>query len=123
MMSKNELVQNATEPQYAITQTDDSIGIRNPEAVKKSLEIMSKFDYIPQYTQNISHYECQQCHTLFPVNTGKDCSCKFCSGNFCLRHRDVLNHNCRNITPNHQKYLMAKNAFKLKMKEMKHKIR
>ena len=98
-----------------------------PEIIKskkfeKSIEIISQFDYIiNENNEQFSHKLCEFCKNYFPIIEGKDYSCKQCNETFCLIHRESLNHKCEKLTPAFEKYLMAKNILKNRMRMIKSK--
>ena len=101
----------------------DSLIIRS-EALKKSIELISKFDYvIKDGDHKFTHNICNFCKNFFPTIQGKDYSCKSCGETYCAKHRQMLNHHCEKLTPAFEKYLLSKNLFKTKLKAMKNKIR
>ena len=109
----NEIISKNSRPQPIIIQT---------KAFKKSIEILSKFDYCNFFTDIHHKYSsqlCEYCNNNFPIIEGKDYSCKSCDKIFCFKHRNLLNHQCHNINPSYQKYLMAKNLVKNRMKLIK----
>ena len=74
--------------------------IVHTEALKKSIELISKFEYIihdgdKHYSQSI----CNFCKNFFPTLQGKDYTCKSCGETFCVKHRQMLNHQCKKMTP------------------------
>ena len=96
--------------------------IIDSEALKKSIEIISKYDYtLPNKEQNIEYKTCFLCKNEFPIIQGKKFSCENCGEIFCIKHRNVLNHHCIKLDPKLEKYLMAKNLFKDRIKMLKMK--
>lgn len=98
--------------------------IVHTEALKKSIELISKFEYIihdgdKHYSQSI----CNFCKNFFPTLQGKDYTCKSCGETFCVKHRQMLNHQCKKMTPAFEKYLQSKNLLRSKLKAAKNKIR
>ena len=98
-----------------------------PEIIKskkfeKSIEIISQFDYIiHENNEQFSHKLCEFCKNYFPTIEGKNYTCKLCNETFCLIHRESLNHKCEKLTPAFEKYLIAKNILKNKMRMIKSK--
>lgn len=122
MIKVKENIQNESF-NFPIRKYRPEIQIINSDSLKKSLEILSKFDYTLQLNNTTTKNEvCQFCQNLFPVSNNQ-INCELCSKNFCAKHRQPLNHNCTNLNPNHGKYLMAKNLFRERLKEMKYKRR
>ena len=93
------------------------------ENLKKSLELISKFEYIlkDKINNNYSHKLCEYCKNYFPIIEGRNYNCKQCGEIFCIKHRELLNHHCSTLTPNYEKYLLAKSILKNKMKMIKNK--
>ncbi len=90
------------------------------EALQKSIEILSKYDYkFPSNDQIIIFKECSFCKKQFPTIEGKKILCETCGECFCVNHRKELNHHCNKIDANKEKILMNKNLFKEKMRLMK----
>ena len=85
------------------------------EALQKSIEIISKYDYkFPS-----KYKECNFCKNKFPTIENKDVKCQTCGECFCVNHRKEINHHCNKIDPNKEKILMAKNLFKERMRMLK----
>ena len=92
------------------------------DALQKSIEIISKFDYKVATDENLIEYKiCHFCKNQFPTIQGKIYSCQNCLQTFCVKHRNILNHRCQKLDPNLEKYLAAKSLFKEKMKLLKMK--
>ena len=92
------------------------------EALRKSIEIISKFDYKLNTDENSIEYKvCYFCKNKFPTIQGKIYSCQNCSEIFCVKHRNVLNHSCKKLNPNLEKYLATKNLIREKMRMIKMK--
>ena len=90
------------------------------EALQKSIEILSKYDYkFPSNEQSIIFKECNYCKNQFPTIEGKNVLCQSCGECFCVNHRKVLDHHCNKIDSNKEKILFAKNLFKEKMRLLK----
>ena len=90
------------------------------EALKKSILILSKYDYkFPSSDQIIIYKECSYCKNQFPTVEGKKILCDSCGECFCVKHRQVLEHHCNKIDPNKEKILKAKNIFKERMRLLK----
>ena len=90
------------------------------EALKKSIEIISKYDYKFTTEEHIIEYKtCFSCKNNFPTIQGKEYSCQKCDETFCVKHRDVLNHHCRKLDPNLERILAAKSLFKERMRMLK----
>ena len=90
------------------------------EALQKSIEIISKYDYkFPTNDQLIIYKECIFCKNKFPTIENKDVKCQTCGECFCVNHRKEINHHCNKIDPNKEKILMAKNLFKERMRMLK----
>ncbi len=90
------------------------------EALKKSIEIISKYDYKFTTEEHIIEYNtCFSCQNNFPTIKGKEYSCQKCDETFCVKHRDVLNHHCRKLDPNLERILAAKSLFKERMRMLK----
>ena len=90
------------------------------EALQKSIEIISKYDYeFPTNDQLIIYKECNFCKNKFPTIENKDVKCQTCGECFCVNHRKEINHHCNKIDPNKEKILMAKNLFKERMRMLK----
>ena len=110
----NDIISKNSRPEPLIIQT---------EAFKKSIEILSKFDYstfLTDINNKYSYKLCEFCNNNFPIIEGKDYSCKTCDKIYFFKHRDLLNHQCQNLNPTYQKYLMAKNLVKNRMKLIKY---
>ena len=109
----NEIITKNSRPQPILIQT---------EAFKKSIDIISQFDYsilLNEINNSYSYKICDFCKNSFPIHEGRDYSCKNCKHIFCLKHRDLLHHQCQKINPSYHKYLLAKNLIKNKMKLIK----
>ena len=109
----NEIITKNSRPQPILIQT---------EAFKKSIDIISKFEYsilLNEINNSYSYQKCEFCKNSFPILEGRDYSCKNCKFIFCLKHRDLLNHHCEKINPSYHKYLLAKNLIKNKMRLIK----
>ena len=109
----NEIITKNSRPHPILIQT---------EAFKKSIDIISKFEYsilLNEINNSYSYKKCEFCKNSFPILEGRDYSCKNCKLIFCLKHRDLLHHQCQKINPSYHKYLLAKNLIKNKMKLMK----
>ena len=109
----NEIITKNSRPQPILIQT---------EAFKKSIDIISKFEYsilLNEINNSYSYQKCEFCKNSFPILEGRDYSCKNCKLIFCFKHRDLLNHHCEKINPSYHKYLLAKNLIKNKMKLIK----
>ena len=109
----NEIITKNSRPQPILIQT---------EAFKKSIDIISKFEYsilLNEINNSYSYQKCEFCKNSFPIFEGRDYSCKNCKLIFCFKHRDLLNHHCEKINPSYHKYLLAKNLIKNKMKLIK----
>ena len=92
------------------------------EALQKSIEIISKYDYKFTNDQNMIEYKiCYFCKNQFPTIQGKAYTCQNCSEIFCVKHRNILNHGCKKLDPNLEKYLAAKSLFREKMRMRKMK--
>ena len=90
------------------------------EALQKSIEIISKYDYkFPSNDQIIIFKECSFCKNQFPTIEGKNVMCESCGKCFCVNHRKNIYHHCDKIDANKEKILMAKNLFKEKMRLLK----
>ena len=90
------------------------------EALQKSIEILSKYDYkFPSNEQEILFRECNFCKSQFPTIEGKKITCERCGVCFCVNHRKVLDHHCNKIDANKEKILNAKNIFKERMRLLK----
>ena len=83
------------------------------ESLQKSIEIISKFDY-KFSEQNIEYKECFFCKNKFPTIEGRNYKCQTCEEILCVKHRNILNHQCAKINPNLKRYLAAKNLIKEK---------
>ena len=109
----NEIITKNSRPQPILIQT---------EAFKKSIDIISKFEYsilLNEINNSYSYQKCEFCKNSFPILERRDYSCKNCKLIFCLKHRDLLNHHCEKINPSYHKYLLAKNLIKNKMRLIK----
>lgn len=92
------------------------------EALLKSLDLLSKLEYqASEESQTFVLTKCGYCLNIYPTVEGRDYCCKVCNETLCLKHRDLLNHHCEKISPSFEKYLMAKNTFKTKLREIKMK--
>ena len=94
------------------------------ENLKKSIELISKFEYVMNdklNNNNYSHKLCEYCKNYFPVIENRNYNCKGCGEIFCIKHRDLLNHHCSTLTPSFEKYLMAKNILKSRLRMIKNK--
>ena len=92
------------------------------EALQKSIEIIAKYDYKFTNDQNKIEYKtCFFCKNQFPTIQGKIYTCQNCSEIFCVKHRNILNHSCKKLDPNLEKYLAAKSLFREKMRMRKMK--
>ena len=92
------------------------------EALQKSIEIISKYDYKFTTDEQVIEYKmCFFCKNKFPTIQGKTYSCHDCGETFCVKHRNILNHHCQKLNPNLEKYLAAKNLFKERMRMLKMK--
>ena len=92
------------------------------ESFKKSIEIISKYDYKFTTNEHINEYKiCFFCKNQFPTIQGNSYSCNNCGKTFCVKHRNVLDHHCQKINPNLEKYLAAKNIFREKIRMLKMK--
>ncbi len=90
------------------------------EALEKSIEIISRFDYKLTTEEHIIEYKtCFFCKNQFPTVQGKNHKCHTCDETFCVKHRNILNHSCKNINPNLKRYLAAKNLIKEKKRMRK----
>ena len=90
------------------------------EALQKSIEIISKYDYkFPSNDQLIIYKEKKKKKNKFPTIENKDVKCQTCGECFCVNHRKEINHHCNKIDPNKEKILMAKNLFKERMRMLK----
>ena len=91
-------------------------------AFLQSLEILAKYDYNSQI-QNIHFYnkKCEFCHSFFPASDTSKGQCSLCSNDYCIKHRQPLNHNCTRLSSDDEKYLLAKQIFREKLKLMKYK--
>lgn len=90
------------------------------DALTKSIEIISKFDYKFTTDENIIEYKiCYFCKNQFPTIQGKNITCPNCAETFCVKHRNILNHSCKKLDPNLERYLSAKSFFKEKMRMLK----
>ena len=90
------------------------------EALVKSIEIISKFDYKFTSDEHVIEYKvCFYCKNEFPTIKGKNCKCHNCEEIFCVKHRNILNHQCQNINPNLKRYLAAKKLIKDKKRMRK----
>lgn len=90
------------------------------EALQKSIEIISKYDY--RFTTDehtIEYKRCFFCNNNFPTIQGKNTSCQKCGETFCIKHRNELNHHCQKLDPNLERILAAKRLFKQRMKMLK----
>ena len=109
----NKIINMKTRPKPEIIES---------EALKKSIEILSKYDYVlTNDEQKIEEKICFYCKNKFPALIGKNYNCQSCDKTFCVKHRDILNHHCIKLNPNLEKYLNAKNIFKEKMRMLKMK--
>lgn len=112
-MTLNKIMSLKTRPRPEIIDSD---------ALKQSIEIISKYDYTLTNDKKIIEYKnCFLCKNKFPTIESKNCSCESCGETFCIKHRNILNHHCIKLNPNLEKYLMAKNIFKDKMRMLKMK--
>ena len=92
------------------------------ETLQKSIEIISRFDYrLTSKDISLEYKVCYFCKNKFPTIQGKVYTCQNCSEIFCVKHRDLLNHNCKKLDPNLEKYLAAKSLIKEKMRMRKMK--
>ena len=92
------------------------------EALQKSIEIISKYDYRLTTDELIIDYKtCFSWNNQFPTILGKTYSCQKCGETFCVKHRNVLNHHCKKLDPNLEKIMVAKNLFKERMRMIKMK--
>ena len=87
------------------------------EALQKSIEIISKFDYKFTTDEHIIEYKnCFSCKNDFPTIQGKNYFCQYCEEILCVKHRNILKHHCKKIDPNLRKYLAAKKLIKEKIR-------
>ena len=85
------------------------------ESLEKSIQIISKFDYkFTNENHKIEYKTCFFCKNQFPTIKGRNYNCQNCEKIFCVKHRNILNHQCEKINPNLQRYLAAKNLIKEK---------
>ena len=92
------------------------------EALQKSIEIISKYDYRFTTGEQVIEYKtCFSCKNNFPTIQGNTYSCQKCGEIFCVKHRNVLDHHCKKLDPNLERILAAKNLFKEKMRMLKMK--
>ena len=90
------------------------------DALQKSIEIISKFDYKFTTEENVIEYKtCFCCKNGFPTILGKNYYCQICEEILCVKHRNILSHNCKKLDPNLKKYLAAKKLIKEKMRMRK----
>ena len=119
-MAINESIQPALEdtPEKKITiKQRPKPEIIVSEALQKSIEIISKFDYKFTTEEHIIEYKnCFSCKNGFPTIQGKNYFCQNCEEIFCVKHRNILNHHCKKLDPNLRKYLAAKKLIKEKMR-------
>lgn len=95
--------------------------IINSESLIKSLEILAKFDYNMRENITFQKEICSFCNKEFPYQKETVCICESCKKIFCFKHRQQVNHQCSKLNPTQEKYLMNKNYFREKMKQMKFK--
>ena len=92
------------------------------EALQKSIDIIARFDYkLNKDLNKIEYKSCYFCKNQFPTIQGKAYTCPNCSEIFCVKHRNLLDHNCKKLDPNLERYLAAKSIFKEKMRMRKMK--
>ena len=90
------------------------------EALQKSIEIISKYDYRFTTDEHIIEYKtCFFCKNNFPTIQGKNYSCQNCGQTFCVKHRNILDHHCQKLDRNLEKILAAKSLFKDRMRMFK----
>lgn len=67
--------------------------------------------------QNLELNSCTVCQRIVASKNGNECTmcCKF----FCLKHRQEINHNCEKLPKEKEMYLLAKNKFRNKLREIK----
>ena len=97
--------------------------IIHSEALKKSIAVLEQFELnqiFPTQSQFV-HQLCHVCKSYFPTMKNKDSTCKSCGEILCVKHRQPLNHHCSKLTPQYEKYLMAKNMFKTRAKAIRNK--
>ena len=124
-------VQTETQqPQNSLPPTEQYKPISRPqpeiihsETLKKSIAVLEQFELnqiFPAQVQFI-HQLCQVCKSYFPTMKNKDNACKSCREILCVKHRQPLNHHCSKLTPQYEKYLLAKNMFKTRAKAIRNK--
>jgi hypothetical protein len=90
------------------------------EALQQSRQILARFDD-PRRDRNKvgkpNFSACYFCKKLIPYVTESEC--KQCSERYCLKHK--MDHGCSKKDENMEKYMNAKNQFKLKLREIKNK--
>ena len=93
------------------------------EALKKSIEIISQYEYEIAANDKIEYKICSLCNNKFPTIQENKYSCEKCEKVFCIKHRNILEHHCNKLDPNKAKYLAAKNLIneKLRMRKIKGK--
>ena len=124
VQTKTQQLQNSLPPtEHNKTLNRPQPEIINSETLKKSIAILEQFELnqiIPTQVQYV-HQLCQACKCYFPTMKNKDNACKSCKEILCMKHRQPLNHHCSKLTPQYEKYLMAKNMFKTRAKAIKNK--
>lgn len=94
-------------------------GCQQAEALRQSRLILAKFDHPKRDRNNVGQPNfsaCYFCKKLIPFVSESEC--KQCSERYCLKHK--MDHGCKK-DENMEKYMNAKNQFKLKLREIKNK--
>jgi hypothetical protein len=82
-----------------------------------SNKVLSKHNIDQSNIQNLA--SCFTCKKL--ISRNKDNECRLCTEIFCLKHRTEISHKCEKLSKDTERYLNAKNLFKLKLREVKGK--
>jgi hypothetical protein len=87
--------------------------------LQQSRLLLSKFDRPKRDTNSVgkpNFSACYHCKKLIPFLNASEC--RHCSERYCLKHK--MDHGCKK-DENMEKYINAKNQFKLKLREIKNK--
>lgn len=96
--------------------------IISSENLLKSISLLSQLECkATQEKRCHLRNQCIHCKDFFFTIESKDCSCKACNEIFCFKHRELTQHQCDKVLPSYEKYLLAKNIIKNKLKEIKSK--
>lgn len=88
----------------------------------KSIALLSELEYkTTEVKKSHIRNQCTHCKDFFFTPERKDSSCKACNEIFCLKHRELSQHQCDKVLPSYEKYLLAKSIIKNRLKEVKNK--